>query len=298
MEDVMHHASRIRRIRLAGAVAAVLFAGCTGDTGGTALVATTPEPPGAHCANGGTRLETGVDANMNGVLDPGEVNASETTYICNGSSRRPTLVKTSPQPPRPHCPSGGVKIEMGVDANGNGLLDPSEVNPAQTTYVCGGTPGPSATSTGLAIAIKGVSDDASGAISVRFSMKDSRGFPVDKNGIYTLNTPIAMRFSLSYLTKDPDGNVLPNTVLTRASWASAQTRFQPTAYNPGATTTATTRTPAVGLLVEDVPLSGEYTYTFPTADVQQTDTSGAPNGVVFTAVAYDASKLGNTHVVW
>src|SRR5262249_56798831 len=70
------------------------------------------------------------------------------------------------------------------------------------------------------------------------------------------------------------------------------------ASNPNATTTATTRTPAVGLLVEDVPLSGEYTYTFPTADVQQTDTSGAPNGVVFTAVAYDASKLGNTHVVW
>src|SRR4051812_29865035 len=43
--------------------------------------------------------------------------------------------------PASSCPNGGITVTTGVDANGNGALDPSEV--ANTQYVCNGTPGTS-----------------------------------------------------------------------------------------------------------------------------------------------------------
>jgi hypothetical protein len=58
--------------------------GATGQNGLNALIKTTSEAAGANCTNGGTKIETGLDANGNGVLDGGEVNVSETQYVCNG----------------------------------------------------------------------------------------------------------------------------------------------------------------------------------------------------------------------
>ncbi|NBP74555.1 MAG: hypothetical protein EBU61_00755 [Crocinitomicaceae bacterium] len=58
--------------------------GPQGSNGLTALVKTTAELAGSNCATGGTKIETGLDVNNNGVLDIAEVNASQTTYVCNG----------------------------------------------------------------------------------------------------------------------------------------------------------------------------------------------------------------------
>jgi hypothetical protein len=58
--------------------------GPAGTNGLNALIKTTTEPVGANCANGGTKIETGLDVNGSGVLDAGEVNSSQTKYICNG----------------------------------------------------------------------------------------------------------------------------------------------------------------------------------------------------------------------
>jgi hypothetical protein len=58
--------------------------GTNGTNGLNALVKTTLEPAGANCATGGTKVETGLDANNNGVLDLAEINAAQTTYVCNG----------------------------------------------------------------------------------------------------------------------------------------------------------------------------------------------------------------------
>ncbi len=60
--------------------------GINGTNGLNALVKTTLEPAGANCATGGTKVETGLDANNNGVLDLAEINAAQTTYVCNGSA--------------------------------------------------------------------------------------------------------------------------------------------------------------------------------------------------------------------
>jgi uncharacterized protein (TIGR02145 family) len=59
-------------------------AGSNGLNGQNALVKTTLETAGANCTNGGVKVESGLDANNNGILDPAEVNALLTTYVCNG----------------------------------------------------------------------------------------------------------------------------------------------------------------------------------------------------------------------
>lgn len=59
-------------------------AGTNGTNGLNALIKTTTEPAGANCTNGGTKIETGLDANSNGILDNSEVNSTQTQYVCNG----------------------------------------------------------------------------------------------------------------------------------------------------------------------------------------------------------------------
>ena len=61
-------------------------AGSNGLNGQNALVKTSLEAAGANCINGGVKVESGLDANNNGILDPAEVNALLTTFVCNGSA--------------------------------------------------------------------------------------------------------------------------------------------------------------------------------------------------------------------
>jgi hypothetical protein len=168
------------------------------------LVKTTTEPTGANCATGGVKIEYGLDANGNGILDAGEINATLTKYVCNGAtgatgsqgpvgatgSQGPqgiqgvagptgatgpqgsigltgpagatgtqgpqgvagtngtngtngqnSLVKTTTESSGVNCTTGGVKIEYGLDANGNGILDAGEINATLTKYVCNGATG-------------------------------------------------------------------------------------------------------------------------------------------------------------
>jgi hypothetical protein len=58
--------------------------GLTGSNGLNALIKTTTEPAGVNCTNGGTKIETGLDANSNGVLDASEINSTQTKFVCNG----------------------------------------------------------------------------------------------------------------------------------------------------------------------------------------------------------------------
>jgi hypothetical protein len=58
--------------------------GAAGSNGQTALVKTTIENAGVNCTTGGIKVESGLDANNNGILDATEVNALLTSYVCNG----------------------------------------------------------------------------------------------------------------------------------------------------------------------------------------------------------------------
>ena len=269
------------RIAVLGALGA-LAASCGGD-GASALTRTTAEPPGAHCAAGGVKLEVGVDRNDSGGLDDTEVNDTATSYVCNGGGTI-SLVATSPEPAGASCPFGGTRIETGSDANGNGVLDAGEIIATATSYVCNSSPtGTVSPSTGIVAAIQpgGVSTSVTGPITVRFTLKDDRGFPIDLTGRYSQNLAIQPRFALSYFTKDAaTGIVSPLTTYTRSASAAAPAGL-PTSYNPRGATGA-------GTLVENGLGAGDYTYTFPT--------ESTPNGPL--AVTYDPARLAETHAVW
>lgn len=58
--------------------------GVAGPRGLNSLIVQTAENPGANCTYGGTKVQTGLDANRNAVLDAAEV--TYTRYICTGAT--------------------------------------------------------------------------------------------------------------------------------------------------------------------------------------------------------------------
>lgn len=261
-------------MRTPSSILFVILVACSpGDNlGAPSLVATSNEAPGANCAAGGTKIEAGPDEDSDGVLDPEEV--TSTSFVCDGGGGHDSLVTTTEEPAGANCPFGGTKIETGLDVDDDGTLDPEEVNAASTSFVCNIAPnGALSPSTGIVVAYKpnGVSTSAADPVSVRFTLKDERGYPLDLAGAYSVNLPIQPRFSLSYFTKDTFGNVGPLVTYTKKG--SSPTMYAPSGANGGT-------------LVENGFGAGDYTYTFPTV------TSGN------VAVAYDPTKLGETHVVW
>jgi hypothetical protein len=56
-----------------------------------------------------------------------------------GPAGAQSLVSVSDESPGAHCAAGGVRIEVGVDTDGDQTLDADEIN--KTTYVCNGAPG-------------------------------------------------------------------------------------------------------------------------------------------------------------
>lgn len=105
--------------------------GVDGQNG--ALVRVSAEVAGANCINGGSRIETGLDANQNGTLEAGEV--TTTSYVCDGASRE-SLVTSTPVAPGPNCANGGARIDGGLDLDGDGMLDTAEIT--STAFVCNG----------------------------------------------------------------------------------------------------------------------------------------------------------------
>ena len=59
--------------------------GTNGTNGKTALTKTTKEPASANCTYGGTKIESGIDANNNGTLEDNEVTTTQTKYVCDGA---------------------------------------------------------------------------------------------------------------------------------------------------------------------------------------------------------------------
>ncbi len=117
--------------------------GADGQDGLTSLISITDEGPGSNCSNGGKKIEVGLDGNANGTLDSGEVDA--THYVCNGEDGLPdglsSLVSITEELAGDNCPSGGIKIDVGLDDNRNGTLDSSPDEVDDTAYVCNGVGG-------------------------------------------------------------------------------------------------------------------------------------------------------------
>lgn len=67
------------------------------------------------------------------------VSASLVVTSCSkdGADGKTTLTKTT-NASSTECPNGGTKIQVGLDANGNGELDADEVKASETKVVCNG----------------------------------------------------------------------------------------------------------------------------------------------------------------
>ena len=190
--------------------------GPTGASGMSTLVSPTAEPAGANCATGGVRLQYGLDANGNGALDAGELNAALTRYVCNGAqgpqgvqgvqgaagtpgaagtagtagaNGKSSLVLSTAEAPGANCSTGGVRLQYGLDANGNGVLDAGEVN--ATRYVCHGAQGPQGiqgiqgpAGTG---GVTGLAEVRHGCFAADRSVISGTGYAVAvNNGVYTV----------------------------------------------------------------------------------------------------------------
>lgn len=116
-----------------------------GDKGHDAISRTTSFNAGemtaeSGCANGGTKIEVGVDSDDSNELEDTEI--TQTKYICNGENGgngHNALLKVSDEPKGDNCTKNdGIKIETGIDLDNSGSLEDSEVDPTQTKYVCNG----------------------------------------------------------------------------------------------------------------------------------------------------------------
>ena len=115
--------------------------GADGVAGVKSLINTTEESSGPNCDSGGTKIEVGLDTNNNNILDPDEIDDSLTRFICNGEVAIKTLINSIAEEPGDNCTNGGVKIEVGEDANFNGVLETDEIDDSLTRYVCNGNDG-------------------------------------------------------------------------------------------------------------------------------------------------------------
>ena len=107
-------------------------AGATGPQGSAG-------PTGAQGPQGipGTAGATGATGTQGaqGAQGPAGTNG------INGTNGYNTLVATTTVSAGVQCPTGGVKLEYGLDINNNGLLDATEITSSLTKYVCNGSVG-------------------------------------------------------------------------------------------------------------------------------------------------------------
>lgn len=145
-----------------GAVGPQGLPGTNGRDGATAIDSET-FATSADCPHGGVRIFMGLDTDGDGTLSDGERIAEATRELCNGSDGLPgragtdgligpqgaagpnglsALVRTTRLATSTlECPQGGVRLEAGVDTNGNGTLDGSEIDATQTRELCDGAAG-------------------------------------------------------------------------------------------------------------------------------------------------------------
>ncbi len=86
------------------------------------------------CSLGGVWVESGIDANANGILELSEVKDSRS--VCHGSSDPRFRVKIEAVYPGANCPNGGLLVLSGVDADSSDTLEPDEVS--RSRFICDG----------------------------------------------------------------------------------------------------------------------------------------------------------------
>ena len=102
----------------------------------SSLVSLNDEAAGENCANGGTRIDQGVDANRDGTLGADEIDSTD--YVCNGdvgqngSDATSYITTLTDEAAGDNCEYGGFLVETGPDADRDGVVDDVVIS----TYSC------------------------------------------------------------------------------------------------------------------------------------------------------------------
>ena len=131
--------------------------------------------------------------------DKGDIGVAGT----NGTNGLNALIKTTIEPAGANCTSGGTKLEVGLDANKNGMLDDNEVNATQTKYVCNGAQG----ATGTASSSIGANAAFSNAISTYYKSMQGKRFKLSANGKYIIFTNPNYSYTIGTTTYTAVGEV-------------------------------------------------------------------------------------------
>ncbi len=116
------------------------------------LLVSTSDASLDDCPDGGSVIEIGHDLDGDGTLGAEEV--EETVTVCDGATGpqgpqgedgdegddgATALINVTAEPAGVNCEVGGQRFDVGIDSNGDGTLDPDEVQ--TTVYVCDGEDG-------------------------------------------------------------------------------------------------------------------------------------------------------------
>lgn len=147
-----------------------------GVPGPGVLMNSADEPAGDNCVNGGIKVESGIDLNLDGVLSADEITA--TKYVCHGvgMNGQTSLVNASLEKAGENCANGGIRLDVGLDKDADGTLSAQEIT--STQYICNGAPGGTPSGNGLY-----------GVIYPRTGLPDEKCAPsivdADKGGTFT-----------------------------------------------------------------------------------------------------------------
>jgi MYXO-CTERM domain-containing protein len=103
------------------------------DTGAVQLLLQTSEFTEARgpCAEGGSELHFGLDADASGQLEEPEI--ASISYVCTAAGAPAIAFSSEPlDEAPPACPKGAIALELGVDRDDDGSLEDTEV---QATHV-------------------------------------------------------------------------------------------------------------------------------------------------------------------
>ncbi len=96
--------------------------------------------------------------------------------LCNtssgviGADGLTALLSATVEPAGANCANGGQMLQFGLDVNGNGILDPGEINVALTRYVCNGTPGTGYNTVALTTSEPAGVNCANGGVLLQFGL--------------------------------------------------------------------------------------------------------------------------------
>lgn len=130
----------------------------------------------------------------------------------NGTNGLISLILLNNELPGTNCLYGGLKVLVGLDQNGNGILDASEVT--QTKYVCNGSiiTNPTGTYNGTAVVTVGGSGqiaNLSYTVSTNGTLTGTVIDITDNNRVYAINGYVNMiSGALSVVFQIIDGNII------------------------------------------------------------------------------------------